>query len=89
MHDTSPEMQEKIYELIRAKTPFERFQMGCSMLSTSRYLIIRALREENPNISNAELRQQLFLKFYGEEFSEAQKAKILAHLSHFEGVLHP
>ena len=43
MHDTSLAMDEKMRELIRAKTPLERLEMGCSMYETSRYLVQRSI----------------------------------------------
>lgn len=81
MNDTSPVMEQKMRELIQKKSPTERIEMGCSMHATSRYLIIHAILRENPSISLQKLRQELFLRFYGEDFDEAQKEKILAYLA--------
>ncbi len=81
MDDTSPEMAEKIREMIRKKTPLERLEMGCSMYATSKQLIIRAILEENPGISEKGLRQQFFLKFYGNDFNEEEREKILQYLA--------
>lgn len=78
MNDTPPEIAEKVRESILKKTPQERFKMGCEMYDTSRYLITWAITQENPQITPVELRQQLFLKFYGDEFSPEEKEKILA-----------
>lgn len=83
MNDTSPEMQEKMYELISKKTPEERLKMGWSMYETSKYLVTQAILRENPSISEAELRQELFLKFYGNDFSPEESKKILEHLKNF------
>jgi len=80
MHDTSPHMIEKVYEMIREKLPEERLKMGFSMYATSKHLVTCAIRRENPHISETELRQELFLKFYGGDFDPEQKEKILAHL---------
>ena len=80
MDDTSPEIEEKVYELIRAKTPEERFKMGWSMYLTSRKLVIDAIRRENPNISDNDLRVEFFLRFYQDDFSTDEKEKFIAHL---------
>jgi len=77
MDDTSPEIKEKMIEMIQAKTPEERAKMGSSMYDTARALIVRAILEENPDISLAGLRQQIFLKFYGDDFDPATRDKIL------------
>jgi hypothetical protein len=81
MNDTPPEIEEKVREIFRKKTPEERIRMGCEMYDASRYLVQQALLRENPNISEVELKQQLFLRFYGNEFSKEKLDGILAHLA--------
>lgn len=80
MHDTSPEIEEKMREMFRAKSPMERFKMGCSMYDTVKWLAIRAIKEKNPNISPAALRQELFLRFYRDDFTSEQCERIVAYL---------
>lgn len=80
MNDTSPEMAQKMRELIQLKTPIERLTMGWSMYETSKYLIIRGILEENPNISEVALRQEVFLRFYREDFNPAEREKILNYI---------
>ena len=80
MHDTSLAMDEKMRELIRAKTPLERLEMGCSMYETSRYLVQRSILESNPSISEKDLRKELFLKFYAGDFSPEECERIAKHL---------
>jgi len=80
MDDTTPEMTQKMCEMIQAKSPAERCKMGCSMCETSRYLVTQAILRDNPRISKTALRQELFLKFYGSDFDPIARAKILNHL---------
>lgn len=80
MHDTSPEIDEKMREMIRGKTPFERAKMGASMFETSKYLITQSIMRNNPHISNPELRKELFLKFYSDDFTPANREKIIRHI---------
>lgn len=79
MHDTSLAMDNKMREIIRAKSPLERLTMGCSMYDTSRYLIKRSILENNPSISKKDLRIELFLKFYRNDFSAEQCERITQH----------
>ena len=79
MDDTTPEITEKIHEMFRKKTPEERFKMGCSMYDTSRYLVTRFILENNPGISKVDFKKELFLKFYGEDFSLVERERIFAH----------
>jgi hypothetical protein len=80
MDDTPPHIAQKMCEMIQLKLPIERFEMGCSMYETSRYLVIRSILEHNPHISEVELKQELFLKFYRDDFDPVQREKILKYL---------
>lgn len=81
MDDTTPEISEKICEMFQRKTPVERLKMGYSMYATSKYLVIRAILNDEPGISEERLRQELFLKFYANDFTSEQKDKILCHFA--------
>lgn len=83
MHDTSPEIEKMMSEMIQNKSPIERLKMGCSMYETSRYLVTQAIIESHPNISQTALKKEIFLKFYGNDFSAEKCEKILQHLEHF------
>lgn len=65
MNDTSPEIAEKMNELFQQKTPLERFEIGCSMLHTSKSLIIQSILREIPDISQADLRAEFSFDFMG------------------------
>jgi hypothetical protein len=80
MNDTSSHITQKIYEMIQQKTPTERLEMGISMYETSRSLIIWSILNDQPDISKSELKVELFLRFYGNDFSLEQREKIIAHL---------
>jgi len=80
MHDTTPEMAQKMSEMMQTKSPLERLEMGCSMYETSRQLLIRAILEHHPKISEAELRRELFLKFYGNDFDPVTREEIVTQL---------
>jgi hypothetical protein len=69
-----------MHELIQAKTPQERFAMGLSMCATSRILVKQAILRENPNISPLDFKKELFLKYYGNEFTKEQKEEFFRML---------
>lgn len=81
MNDTSPKIEEKMRELIQKKTPEERLKMGCSMYDFSRRLVIHSILENRPGLSAEELRRELFLRFYGNDFSPQKLQEILEYLS--------
>lgn len=80
MLDTNPEIEQKMYEMFRQKSPIARAKIGSSMHKTSKHLVTRAILEHNPGISKANLRKELFLKFYGNDFSPYERDKILQYL---------
>ncbi|MBF8264123.1 MAG: hypothetical protein HW387_1788 [Parachlamydiales bacterium] len=83
MNDTTFEMDEKMREMCRLKTPTERFKMGCSMYDASRYLITCSILRNNPDISKAGLQKELFLSFYRDDFKPTEREAIIAHFEKF------
>lgn len=55
--------------------------MGCSMHAASKALMRAALLNANPKASEATLRKQIFLRFYGSELKPAARKRILAALA--------
>ena len=80
MKDTSPHMEQKFREMLMTRSNEERFMMGISMFDTARHIVISSIKHENPDISEEELRVQIFLRFYGSDFSTVEKKKIIAYL---------
>jgi hypothetical protein len=80
MNDTSPEMAQKMCEMIQQKSPIERLKMGCSMYKTSKKLVVQAIRKNNPNLSNADLREEIFKAFYRNDFDTETLERIILHL---------
>lgn len=77
MKDTNEKI-EKIYnQMIMNKTPEERVKMCFSMLHTARQIVLASL----PDKKN--WRKELFLRFYGDEFSPEQTKKILSALEQY------
>jgi hypothetical protein len=81
MDDTSPEIREKVFAMLREKTPEERLKMGGSMCQTSRYLVSLAILRDNPHISLVDFRKEIFLKYYRDDFSPEEQQKIFQHLA--------
>jgi hypothetical protein len=79
MDDTNPKIAQKMREMILMKSPLERIEMANSMHETSKYLITRSILEKNPHISRADLKKELFLRFYGNDFDLASQEKIIKH----------
>jgi hypothetical protein len=81
MSDTHPSVESRFHEMIMSRSPEERLRMGCSMFDTAKEIVRSSIRERNPNLSEREMRKEIFLRFYGNDFSPQQKEKILFFLN--------
>ena len=77
MNDTTPEIRDKIDDIYKNKSREEKLLIALSMFETARQLVISSLPN---NLSDKELQKELFLRFYGNDFSINEKEKILASL---------
>lgn len=84
MRDTSSEITQKISEMFQAKTPLERLKMGSSMYDASKYLVTFGIKQRNPDISETDLKRELFLIFYGDDFDLITREKIIQHLQKYD-----
>lgn len=84
MNDTTPAIAQRYRTLLLARSGEERLKMGCSMHATAQALVLAAVRERHPQASPAAVRRELFLRFYGQDFDSATRAKILLALGEGE-----
>lgn len=80
MKDTHPEVAGRFRDLMRAKSNEQRLLMGCSMYDTAKQIVRSAIYSQHPRITASQMRKEIFDRFYGLEFSRADKAKILSVL---------
>ena len=77
MNDTSPEIKRKLDELYAGLSGEERMKIASGMFETARKIVLSSFPE---NLSENEIRKRLFLRFYGDDFSEVEKEKILKRM---------
>ncbi|MBU4487794.1 MAG: hypothetical protein KKI13_01855 [Candidatus Omnitrophica bacterium] len=80
MNDTHPAIEAKFRKLMMAKSCQERLLMGCSMFDSAKQIVRSSIVQKQPKISLQEIKIEVFLRFYGTEFNESEKRKILAAL---------
>lgn len=80
MNDTSPEMEKRYYAMLMERSGEERLKMGCSMYDAAKEIVKSFILNESPGLTERELKEKIFLRFYGLDLSEAQKRKIVAGL---------
>jgi len=71
VNDTSKKIGEIYIEMMMKKSPIERLKMGFSMFDSARKLALSAKNEDEDE------RKFLFLRFYGDDFDDATKKKII------------
>ncbi len=84
MTDTPPEIAQRYRAMLLARSPEERLKMGCSMGATARAFVRASVLAQDPHASPGAVRRALFLRFYGHEFDETQREKIMASLEQHE-----
>lgn len=77
MNDTHPDIAARFRDLMKGKSNEQRLLMGCSMFDTAKKIAQSAIYSQRPSITPEEMRKEIFLRFYGQEFSSAAKEKIL------------
>jgi hypothetical protein len=80
MKDTRPEVDQKYRAMLLARSSEERLKIGCSMHATAQALVRASALAKDPRAAPSELRQALFLRFYGQEFGAAHRERIVAWL---------
>jgi len=80
MKDTSSEMESYYNELLMKKSGQERLKMGFSMFDKARRQVLASIINDNPNADPGEIRREIFLRFYGQDFSPAEQERILAEI---------
>ena len=77
MNDTSSSIETRFLEMMMKKSGRERLKMGFSMFDMARGQVIASIQRKNPNIDIKDLKRELFLRFYGQDFSSEEQEKIL------------
>jgi hypothetical protein len=80
MNDTSPELERRYRAMLLQRSSEARLLMGDSMYAAARALVRASILAATPNASPAQLRQEIFLRFYGHEFDVQTLDKILVSL---------
>jgi CMP-2-keto-3-deoxyoctulosonic acid synthetase len=80
VNDTSPEAAAQLDTLMAQRSGSDRVRMACEMFDLARALVVANIRAGAPTISSHDLRARLFERLYGGDFSEEERARIVANL---------
>ncbi|MHB1391243.1 MAG: hypothetical protein ACYCXF_08470 [Thermoleophilia bacterium] len=80
MNDTTPDMEKRFVSMIAARSPADRMRMASSMFDTGRTLLRIGLMRKNESISEGQLRAQMFLRLYGDDFASSEITRIASSI---------
>ncbi|MBU1105398.1 MAG: hypothetical protein KKB51_01925 [Candidatus Riflebacteria bacterium] len=80
MNDTSMAVEIRYREMLMRLSPLQRFHMASGMFTDAKILVEESIRQQMGQITDAELKTELFKRFYACDFSETELAAITAHL---------
>ncbi len=63
--------------MLMSLTPTERLRMVSRMYNTARKLVIAGIKNEMGQLTTSQLRGQLFLRMYGNDFSAAEVKRVI------------
>ncbi len=81
MNDTTPEMEKRFASMVAARSPADRLRMASSMFDTGRTLLQIGLKRQDESLSEGQLRAQVFLRLYGEDFARPEITRITSSIS--------
>ena len=84
MNDTCPAVATKLRDLFMQRSGAERMNMGFEMFSLSRMIVTSSM--EAQGYRGDELRKQIFLRTYGQDFSSETVDKICQGLQQYLNV---
>lgn len=76
MEDTSEENKKIIAFILDGKSYGERFQMTIDMFQTFKTFVRSSILNENPELSEIDLRIETFKRMYKNDFSEKEMQNI-------------
>ncbi len=83
MNDTPQHILQKQFEIIHAKPLRERLQGVFEMTELSRNIILNQLRQTRPDLSEIDLKVELFKIFYRSDFDDETLNKIAEEMKRF------
>jgi len=83
MNDTPKYIYQKQFEIIMAKPLKERVAQVFEMTELSRRIIKNRIKTKNPNISEIDLKVELFKTFYRFDFEKNELTKISKNMKIF------
>lgn len=80
MTDTPADVGAEFRALVMARPEGDRAMMAFEMFDLARALMTSDIRAHHPGITDSELRVRIFERTYGNDFNEADRARIAGEI---------
>lgn len=80
MRDTPVSTEVRFREMILSQSPSQRLAMACRMFSTAKALVRAGILQEFGELNAEDIRERIFQRIYGRDFSASDLEKILRYL---------
>lgn len=84
MNDTSHIIEKRVAHMMASRTPVERLKMASSMFDSGRILMATGLQKENASLNEAQIRTKIFIKLYGENFTQPEIKRIVKSIPNMQ-----
>ena len=80
MNDTPPDVDAAFTAMFATLRPTQRVRMVSEMFDSARRLLVSGIRAEQPDITDTELKVQVFLRTYRDDYAPAERDRIVASI---------
>ncbi len=84
MNDTPTRIRQLYYGMLLSKSPLERLRMASRMYDVVRKLALSGILKEKQHLDTPQLRGQLFLRIYGNDFSITDRKRIMERIPNMQ-----
>ena len=81
MRDTPTDVDARYRQMLLTRSGEDRLRMGFSMYATARALVVASILAKEPGASPERIREAIFLRFYGRDFDQVTRDRIVARLA--------
>jgi len=81
MNDTTQKMRKKQLEIMLNMTKKQRFEQGMQMIDFVKKTVENSIKKQKPNLNETELKIEVFKRYYGKEFTEVEKVRIINYFT--------
>lgn len=84
MDDTSTIIRQHYHAMLLSKSPIERLKMVSRMYDSVKKLAVSGILMEGQYLDVSQLRGELFLRIYGNDFSSTERKKIIKRIPNMQ-----